>query len=311
MQRASSYPAPICLFTYARPQHASLVVNALKLSPLATSSILYVFSDAPKTDEAVSNVLDVREMLHSIDGFAEVKIVEREKNVGLARNIQEGVSEVIARHGRAIILEDDTVPSVQFLDYMNRALDKFETDPKVWHVSGYSHPIDATGLSDVYLSRFMNCWGWATWADRWAHYVKNPLELKATWSDEHIHRFNLDGKLPYWRQVEANISGEIDTWAIFWYATIFAEDGLCLNPTRSLVSNIGHDGTGENCGVSDLNFHATPDQNFRPNLDLPALQEDVEAIIRVKRYVRTEHRRPLVRMINRLSTQAFGRVVVP
>ncbi len=67
-----------------------------------------------------------------------------------------------------------------------------------------------------------------------------------------INRFNLDGAHNFWGQVTANVSGKLNTWAIFWYATIFEHNGLCLNPTVSYVQNIGLDGSGENCGQGNL-----------------------------------------------------------
>ena len=39
---------------------------------------------------------------------------------------------------------------------------------------------------------------------------------------------------------------KINTWAIFWYQTIFLNSGLCLMPNKSLVYNAGFDGTGIN-----------------------------------------------------------------
>ena len=38
----------------------------------------------------------------------------------------------------------------------------------------------------------------------------------------------------------------INTWAIFWYATIFEYNGLCLNPISSLVQNLGTDSYSTN-----------------------------------------------------------------
>ena len=36
-----------------------------------------------------------------------------------------------------------------------------------------------------------------------------------------------------------NHEKKIDTWAIFWNATIFWNKALCLNPVKSYVKNIG------------------------------------------------------------------------
>jgi hypothetical protein len=40
------------------------------------------------------------------------------------------------------------------------------------------------------------------------------------------------------------IDGKVDSWAIRWYASAFIKDKLTLYPSRSLVKNIGMDGSG-------------------------------------------------------------------
>ncbi len=41
-----------------------------------------------------------------------------------------------------------------------------------------------------------------------------------------------------------NAQGLMNTWAIFWYASVFLRGGLCLHPRQSYVRNIGHDDSG-------------------------------------------------------------------
>lgn len=94
--------------------------------------------------------------------------------------------------------------------------------------------------------RGMNCWGWASWSDRWRHFEKQPARLINSWDAARIGHFNLDGAHDFWSQVESNYYGRLNTWAIFWYATIHEKNGLCLNPVKSLVTNIGNDGSGTN-----------------------------------------------------------------
>jgi hypothetical protein len=138
---------------------------------------------------------------------------------------------------------------------MNRALERYKEDACAWHISGWNYPIDPSGLEEAFFWRVMNCWGWATWSDCWSHFRKDARRLVETWNEKTIHRFNLDGAHDFWAQVTANHNGTMDTWAIFWYATIFENHGLCLNPTRSLVQNIGHDATGQNC-IKDKYYSA-------------------------------------------------------
>ena len=49
-------------------------------------------------------------------------LIAREENYGLARNVIEGVTEIIERYGTVIVLEDDLVTNRYFLRFMNDAL---------------------------------------------------------------------------------------------------------------------------------------------------------------------------------------------
>lgn len=248
--------APIVLFVYNRPAHTRLTVEALQKNTLAKDSDLIIYSDAPKNAESEDAVRQVRQYIHQIAGFKSVTIIERETNLGMAHTIIDGVTSVVNKRGRIIVLEDDIVTSQFFLNFMNRALDYYENEPRVWHISGWNFPINPEGLPDAFFSRAMYCWGWATWADRWTHFQKAPDRLLAEWDAAKINRFNLDGKCDFWEQVKQNATGVLNTWGVFWYATIFEHNALCLIPAVTYVENIGLDQTGENCGETTM--YSTP-----------------------------------------------------
>ncbi len=243
--------APIVLFVYNRLSHTQQTIEALQKNELASESELFIYSDAAKTAQDIEPVETVRSYINKIDGFKKITIIERDKNLGLAASIISGVTEIINQYGKVIVLEDDLVTSPYFLTFMNNALDSYKDEPKVMHVSGWNYPIDTQDLGDAFFWYTMNCWGWATWDDRWRYFKKDPDYLVKTWSKKKIKAFNLGGNYKFWRQVLDNKSGKISTWAVFWYASIFEQKGLCLNPSHSFVVNIGHDGSGDNCGGYD------------------------------------------------------------
>jgi hypothetical protein len=272
--------APIVLFVYARPDHTQSTLDALAANALADKSDLTIYADAARNESEAVKVRAVRDIVNSASGFRSLTVIERKTNYGLARNIIEGVTEVCNRYGRVIVLEDDIVTSPYFLSFMNAALDQYANEPRVWHISGWNYPIDPEGLGDAFLWRAMNCWGWATWADRWTFFQKDPQHLIESWDKKKIDCFNLDGTYNFWRQITANQEGKLNTWAIFWYATIFENQGLCLNPAQSFVRNIGHDGYGENCGNTDIFAVNQLGEKFN---DLPIYNEELAlAVKRIK-----------------------------
>lgn len=274
--------APILLFAFNRTKHTKQTLNYLAANDLASDSDLFVYSDAARNDEEVVAVNEVRHLVRTAQGFRSVTCIERQTNYGLARNIIEGVSEICQRYGRVIVLEDDLVTSPAFLKFMNLALDRYKHERQVWHISGWNYPIDSEGLGDAFFLRVMNCWGWATWADRWKHFEKDTIKLIAEFDKDKIRKFDLENSGAFWNQVLLNQKGQINTWAIYWYATIFKNNGVCLNPALSYIDNIGLDGSGTH-GCEDREIYATKlNKNENPNFPstINESEKGIERIIK-------------------------------
>jgi hypothetical protein len=294
--------APILLFCYNRLDHTRRTLKALRRNEFADRSDLFIFSDGAKTFEEQNLVNDLRKHLRSVEGFKSVTLIERRENYGLAKSIIDGVTEYVKEYDRVIVVEDDIVTSPGFLSFMNRALEYYQDDKKLWHISGWNYPIKSENLDDVFMWRAMNCWGWATWSDRWVNFEKNPNRLVQNWTEAQKKEFDLDGYNDFWSQVEANLNGEMNTWAIFWYATIFENKGLCLNPTQSFVENIGFDGSGENCEIDSASHKdAHLNQNIDINIKNDALEESSIAVELIKEFLKNKKslRSRLVRLLRR------------
>ncbi|MBN4073774.1 MAG: sugar transferase [Gammaproteobacteria bacterium] len=276
--------APIVLFVYNRLEHVKKTIEALQVNTLAKESILYIYSDASTERQDGVQVASVREYVKTVECFKKVVIIEQPVNRGLADSIIGGVTDIVNRHGRVIVLEDDLVTGRYFLQYMNDVLEMYESDEKVMHISGWNYPIDAKGLESSFLWRNMNCWGWATWSDRWRFFHKDVPKLIQEFTKEQILAFNLDGYNNVWSQVLANAKGRRDTWAIFWYTSIFQKKGLCVNPVKSLVKNIGHDASGIHC--VDYDPYSQECEFNRIILNKQPLVENSVAVTRVQGYLK-------------------------
>lgn len=301
--RNDNHLAPIALFVFNRPYHTRQTVESLLQNPEAKHSKLFIYSDGPRDINDHKAVNEVRTYIHSLDGFEDIQIVERDRNIGLAESIIQGVTELTEKFGRVIVMEDDLVTSPAFLDFMNRALDTYQAERKVWHISGWSYPIDNDGLGSAFLWETMNCWGWATWKDRWQYFSKEPDKLVSSWNRAQIKQFNLDGAYNFWKQVKLNKRGKLNTWAVFWYATIFENNGLCLNPAKTFVTNIGHDGSGENCRrTTHFSTHDELELNNN-HLSFPLTIESSElAKIRIKAFLERQNGKNIfVRSLKRLK----------
>lgn len=274
--------APIVLFAYNRVFHLKKTIDALKKNLFADKSDLIIFSDGPRTKMDVAKVEEVRNYLNTIKGFRSVTIYQRERNYGLANNIIQGVTEVINQYGKAIVLEDDIITSPYFLKYMNEALDFYENQEKVMHISGYIFPIDSNGLPDTFFIKPSTCWGWATWKRAWQKFEKAPAKQIHLLNQKQIFDFNMNGTYDYWSHLLQNFEGKINTWAIFWYLSIYLNGGFSLHPSESLTLHIGYD-TGEhftNEG-NDYDVQLSNKQNwYFPD----KIEENFEARKRVEKF---------------------------
>jgi hypothetical protein len=242
--------AIIALFVYARVEHTKRTIQALLANLDAENHDVMIFSDAAKTKSLEPNVQLVREYIKNIHGFQSVTICHRPNNYGLANSIIEGVTEVLSRHERIIVLEDDMVTSPYFLNYMNEALRLFANEEQVISIHGYLYPINQE-VSEAFFLRGADCWGWATWRRGWALF--NPdgsallEELRAR---NLVKKFDFNGTYDYSQMLISQIKGVNDSWAIRWYASAFLAEKLTLYPSKSLVLNIGNDSSGTHCGTN-------------------------------------------------------------
>lgn len=196
--------APIVMFVYARPEHTRKTLAALASNRLADESELIIFSDGPKGKEDQTLVDEVRRTIKAIIGFSKITVHEREQNYGLASNIISGLTHVFQTSKTAIILEDDIECAPGFLTYMNEALRTYESNAKIWHINGWSYPLTERMLPSVYCTRIMNCWGWATWKDRWSMLNLNAEYYIGEWSIRTKFQFNANGTYPFYSQIIAN-----------------------------------------------------------------------------------------------------------
>ena len=244
--------APIGIITYSRIIHLRQTIESLRNNDLATKSELYIFLDGPRPgDEKLVNT--VREYLYTIDGFKKVSITERKEN-DRVRNYRDGVNYLFDKYGKIIFLEDDNIVSPYFLQFMNDGLEFFKENKKIFSICGYNVPAKfPMGYEyDYYLSRYFNAWGFATWSDR------NHLDVEDI---KNAYSELLDDKALYRKVKKEHPKLAVNLKKIQEnrlkagdYPIVFhsiKHDLYSVKPIHSLVDNIGHDGSGIHCGISD------------------------------------------------------------
>ncbi|MGD8305250.1 MAG: glycosyltransferase [Ignavibacteria bacterium] len=240
--------APIVLFVYNRPWHLGQTIEALRNNKLAERSELFIFSDGAKSEKDKADVNSVRNIIRNVNGFKTIVITERKENLGLAKSVISGATEVLSDKGKVIVLEDDIVCSNTFLNYMNDLLTFYQSHPDVFSISGYNFPIEIPRdyTDDVYFALRPSSWGWGTWIDRWEKVDWNVSDYKEfIHNKEWVKAFAAGGN-DLIRMLKKQMNGKIDSWAIRWAYAHIKNNAYCVYPITSRLKNIGADRSGVN-----------------------------------------------------------------
>lgn len=246
--------APIAVFVYNRPEHTKQTINALLQNPEASQSKIYIFSDGARDESDNKSVQEVRSYIAALKGFVDVKIIEQAQNIGLARSVISGVTQVLESHEKIIVLEDDLITSEHFLSYMNQALNLYQADHSIGCVTGYMYPISKSKQGETLLLDFSSSWGWGTWKDAWNTFNSDGQFLLDTLTKhELLMKFDKCGPGSFKKMLQDQVAGNNNSWFIRWNASLFLANKLTVAPTVSLVQNIGLDGSGIHCNKWKFN----------------------------------------------------------
>lgn len=239
--------APVAMFVYNRADNARRTLEALMRNTLAPETDLFVFSDGGRDEKSWQQVNALRQMLRQMRKDAldhgrlrSMTLVERKTNIYLEENILQGIAQVMGKHDRIIVLEDDIVTGPYFLQWMNDGLDMYKDNSRVMHISGFTHlclPLGVEGKG-FYFTPHMGGWGWATWRCKWqAHFrhFKNREQALAGLTPQQIKEIEYDGEFPCLKFLDASPI----PWDVCWEIAIKRAGGLCLTPCLTLVRNIG------------------------------------------------------------------------
>jgi putative methyltransferase (TIGR04325 family) len=248
--------APVALFVYKRPTHTAKVLDALINCDGSEEVNLFVFCDGLRDESnetEAKSIFAVRELIGKEKRFKSIQIIQRSSNFGLAKSIISGVSQVLEEYNEIIVLEDDIIPSVGFLNYMNDALFLYKGNAKVGciHAWNYDLNVDVTGQGTFFLPG-ADCWGWGTWRGSWSQFEEDGVKLQTAIKKKGLtDLFGRKGTHDFGKMLQDQIDGLNDSWAIRWHASLVIAEKYCLHPSIAIVKNIGLDGSGVHCGDTD------------------------------------------------------------
>jgi hypothetical protein len=201
-------------------------------------------ADGPRDDRPGEASLcdDVIALATAVEWECDLTVERSDRNMGCRDRFSSGLDYVFSTTDRAIILEDDCLPSLSFFRFCSELLDRYEFDDRVMSVSGTSFQFGRRRTEASYFfSRYTHVWGWATWRRAWnlhdASMLRWPDLARSRWLDSYIQRPKVSRY--FHDRLDLVESGALDTWDYPWLLTTWLEGGLCAVPERNLVTNIG------------------------------------------------------------------------
>ena len=229
---------------------------------------LYVASDGPRenVDGEAKKVNEVRNyIINNIDWDCEIHTLFRDTNLGCGVAIYKAITWFFENEEDGIILEDDCVPCQSFFYFCEELLNKYKDNQSIWQISGNGYYKDKKAKSSYYFSKIPQCWGWATWADRWKNFKFDVSDF----SKKDFELFSSKKEVQkYWQGILKYIeNGKKDIWDYNWVFTVVSNKGFCIDPYNHLVTNVGVNGTHFNGNDPLLNVEIEEIKNIvHPNV---------------------------------------------
>lgn len=255
MKKQNIQYAPIIITVYTRLENLKKLISSLQKCPEASMSDLFIFSDAASKKEDEILVQEVRNYISTITGFKSIKTTLPEINSRISKikhvyNIQEELQNV---YGKYIFLEDDNIVSKHFLRFMNEALEFYKDDNRISAISGYTLPmkIPFWYKKSIYLGKRFSPWGYAMRKEWFFQFDRTPYDrYSIATKKQNINKFKAVGK-DILDILYADSTGKISAGDVKICFDQIMKNQYTVFPTKTLVKNIGFDGSGEHCGATN------------------------------------------------------------
>ena len=242
---------PVYIPTLNRYEHFRNCVESLARCTHADKTELVVSLDYPPSEKYVEGWKKIKAYLPTLQtlGFGKVTVFEQTKNLGANDNCMLARRYCYSHYKACIGSEDDNVFAPAFLDYINKALERYEYDEKIVSVCGYSRSAcECPELGSTYLTYDSCAWGMGIWREKDARVL---AELAKPKSDvvTFLHplvMIKIACTYPYLilMLLRALQTGKKLLGDMLRTTYNFRHGTRQLRPSCSLVRNVGVDGSG-------------------------------------------------------------------
>ena len=239
----------VVVLAYNRPSHLQRLLISLERSSI---NKITLYLDKPNDHLTIINQKEILRMLEASKFWLKCNVIKLKKHLGVSRSVKFALDKEFKIYDKIIFLEDDCVPFKFFFEYTLKCLEKFQNNNQIMSICGYQLPFfkrKGSIITNFFFKRFIP-WGWATWKNRWNKYNENLRDVKK-------EILNSKKKIYLPREIKSYLNDKNflnnteDVWSINWSCIHYLTNSLCVYPNSSLVRNIGFDGSGIHCNVTD------------------------------------------------------------
>ena len=240
-----SNSVPVLLISYSRPQGLEKLL--LKCQKNLVSRI-YIAIDGPRNSRDVNNQIEIRKVIDTfILRYPEISVQKwfRESNLGVGVSVISALDWFFENEPVGHVLEDDLEPTDSFFSFSREALERFESDSRVWMISGTQILSQLNSVEYSRESHYPMIWGWSSWRESWFQMRHSLLsEKKFRYFGRGVCENN------YWAVGGKRVlDGQVDTWDTALAGEFQINQKICLIPPINLVANLGNDDVAAHTSV--------------------------------------------------------------
>ena len=238
--------SPVAFILFNRPGVTERVFAAIRA---ARPPELFLIADGPRPNVAddPARCAAARDVAGKVDWPCQVHRKFADTNLGLRRNVSEGLDWVFAQTEEAVILEDDCLPDPSFFRFCDELLERYRADPTVGMICGTNLAPNEIAPGDdasYYFSRYCIIWGWATWRRAWRCYDREMKEWpslgKNGWLNDKVATSTA---VNFWRRHFDDCHQQhpdgLNTWDIQLVFAFWRHQMRSIVARKNLVRNLG------------------------------------------------------------------------
>jgi len=237
---------PLIFLVYNRPDLTKITFNFIKS---VKPRVLFLISDGPKNKQDHERIKKVRSIISQINWKCKVYKRFRKRNIGNKKSCEDGIRWLFSKYNTMIYIEDDTLPSKDFIKFAEQNLIKYKNNEEVSIISAQNEFKFSKYLKDYkasyVFSPLMRLPPFATWKRVWSLYEPNirVMWYKNIFSFQIIRKFNNFLYYVYfaltfnWAAIKA-----VDTWDFAFHCSLVCKlknHPLAIIPSNNLSKNIG------------------------------------------------------------------------